>query len=218
MVKRIIKKKKGFTLIELLVVIAIIIILAAILLPYIINRVEDSRISRMIGEIRSLKTAALLYYNDLGIFPVRWDALFQNNPADPTSPNPNWKGPYIEKVPTNLANANSTNDKWNDSSPWRTPLVLVTHYSSAGFQFANQTGSTYNFFKGVALVVENPLISGGNAIAASSLAKIDLELDDGNADSGLIVGANGVPPTLTFNRVPYTTNNASLVVLLQGLK
>jgi type IV pilus assembly protein PilA len=55
MIKKVIKKKKGFTLIELLVVIAIIIILAAILLPYIINRVEDSRISRMIGEIRSFE-------------------------------------------------------------------------------------------------------------------------------------------------------------------
>ncbi|MGC8735151.1 MAG: prepilin-type N-terminal cleavage/methylation domain-containing protein, partial [bacterium] len=95
MIKKLIKRKKGFTLIELLVVIAIIIILAAILLPYIINRVEDSRISRMTGEIRSLKTAALLYYNDLNVFPDSWDDLVVN----PTSPNTNWKGPYIEKVP-----------------------------------------------------------------------------------------------------------------------
>jgi prepilin-type N-terminal cleavage/methylation domain-containing protein len=216
MIKKVIKKKKGFTLIELLVVIAIIIILAAILLPYIINRVEDSRISRMTGEIRTLKTAALLYYNDLGIFPVRWDAL---NKSLVTGDN-KWRGPYIEKIATPLATTNTgkTNDTWQNASPWRTDFVLVTHYASGGFQFANQTGDEYTFVKAVALVVANPLVGGANAIPASSLRKIDTELDDGANNSGFIVGANNIPANLTFNTAPYTDDNTSLVVLLQGLK
>jgi prepilin-type N-terminal cleavage/methylation domain-containing protein len=213
-IKKVIKKKKGFTLIELLVVIAIIIILAAILLPYIINRVEDSRISRMTGEIRTLKTAALLYYNDLGIFPVRWDAL--NRPV--TTDN-RWRGPYIEKIATPLTNTITTNDTWQNASPWRTDFVLVTQYVSAGFKFANQTGDEYTFVKAVALVVANPTVAGANAIPASSLRKIDTELDNGIDDTGFIVCGNGVPNALNVAPAAnYAANNASLVVLLQGLK
>lgn len=213
MIKKLIRKKKAFTLIELLVVIAIIIILAAILLPYIINRVEDSRISRMTGEIRTLKTAALLYYNDLGVFPLRWDSLAENIGASP-----NWRGPYIEKIPTGLTTTNSTNDTWPNASPWRTSFVLITQYSSTGFQFGNQTGSEYTFVKAVALVVENPTVSGANAIPFSSLRKIDQELDNRVDNTGLIVGSNGIPANLTFTPVNYNTTNAALVVLLQGLK
>jgi prepilin-type N-terminal cleavage/methylation domain-containing protein len=215
MIKKVIKKKKGFTLIELLVVIAIIIILAAILLPYIINRVEDSRISRMTGEIRTLKTAALLYYNDLGIFPVRWDALNKSLVAGDNR----WRGPYIEKIATPLTNTNTTNDTWQNASPWRTDFVLVTQYVSGGFQFANQTGTEYTFVKAVALVVDNPTVAGANAIPASSLRKIDTELDNGIDNTGFIVCGNGVPNALNIApAASYAANNASLVVLLQGLK
>jgi prepilin-type N-terminal cleavage/methylation domain-containing protein len=216
MIKKVIKKKKGFTLIELLVVIAIIIVLAAILLPYIINRVEDSRISRMIGEIRSLKTAMLLFYNDLNSFTDNWNNLVVNF----TPPHPNWRGPYIEKIATPLANTNTgkTNDTWQNASPWRTDFVLVTYSESDGFQFANQTGDEYTFVRAVALVVANPLVGGANAIPASSLRKIDTELDDGAHNSGFIVGASNIPADLTFTAAAYTDDNTSLVVLLQGLK
>ena len=214
MIKKVIKKKKGFTLIELLVVIAIIIVLAAILLPYIINRVEDSRISRMTGEIRTLKTAVLLYYNDLGVFPVRWDVL-----NSPLTPDNRWRGPYIEKIATPLDTKNEEKDIWKYASPWRTDFVLVTQYASGGFKFANQTGTEYTFVKAVALVVDNPVVGGANAIPASSLRKIDTELDDGIDDKGFIVCGNGVPSVLNADPTSgYDADNASLVVLLQGLK
>jgi type II secretion system protein G len=215
MIKKVIKKKKGFTLIELLVVIAIIIVLAAILLPYIINRVEDSRISRMIGEIRSLKTAMLLYYNDLNIFPNSWDDLVVNS----NPPNPNWRGPYIEKIPAPLDTTNETKDTWKNASPWKTDFVLVTQSDSNGFKFADQTGDEYTFVKAVALVVANPKVNDNNIIPASSLRKIDTELDDGAHNSGFIVCGDGVPNALDdAPATSYAANNASLVVLLQGLK
>ncbi|MCX7758605.1 MAG: prepilin-type N-terminal cleavage/methylation domain-containing protein [bacterium] len=199
--------RKGFTLIELLVVIAIIIVLAAILLPYIINRVEESRISRMTGEIRSLKTAALLYYNDLNVFPNTWDDLLTNGPS-----NNQWKGPYIEKV------TNSTNSTWPSASPWRTDFGIMVQYNTNGFNFAGQ--SAYQFTKAIALQIYNPQIgTGNNTITPSSLLKIDTELDDGNALTGLIVGGPAGPGTIS-GIIPqaYTTANVSMYVLLQGLR
>ncbi len=207
MIKKIIKKKKGFTLIELLVVIAIIIILAAILLPYIINRVEDSRISRMTGEIRTLKTAALLYYNDLNVFPNSWDDLVVNS----TPPNINWRGPYIEKIP------NTTTNLWPNSSPWKTDMRIIVQYNNAGFNFAGQTG--YDFTKAIGLEVVNPTVSGQDAIPWRSLQKIDIELDNGNDTTGLIVGgAAGATSLSTITTQAYNAGNTSLYVFLQGLK
>ncbi len=201
--------KKGFTLIELLVVIAIIIILAAILLPYIINRVEESRISRMTGEIRSLKTAMLLYYNDLNIFPNSWDDLLTNGPT-----NPRWKGPYIERI------TNSNTATWTEASPWKTDFRIIVQYSTGGFSFAGL--GTYTFTKAVALEVTNPEVpagSGNNTIPPSSLTKIDTELDDGDAIRGLIVGGTaGATQISNITPQPYTTAGVSLYVLLQGLR
>lgn len=199
-------KRKGFTLIELLVVIAIIIILAAILLPYIINRVEESRISRMIGEIRSLKTAMLLYYNDLGLFPNSWDDLLTNGPT-----NQRWKGPYIERI------TNSTTAVWTEASPWKTNFRILVEYSNTTLYFAGQT--SYRFTKAVALEVVNPTVGGSNAIPSSSLTKIDTELDDGVATTGLIVGGPANANSISgINPAAYTTANVSLYILLQGLR
>ncbi|MGB9638739.1 MAG: prepilin-type N-terminal cleavage/methylation domain-containing protein [bacterium] len=207
MIKKLIKRKKGFTLIELLVVIAIIIILAAILLPYIINRVEDSRISRMTGEIRSLKTAALLYYNDLNVFPNSWDDLVVNS----TPPNINWKGPYIEKVP------NSTTAIWNNSSPWKTNMRIIVEYNNAGFNFAGQ--ANFDFTKAIGLEVVNPKVSGQDAIPWRSLQKIDIDLDNGLDTTGLIVGGAANAASLSaITPQNYSAGNTSLYVFLQGLK
>lgn len=198
--------KKGFTLIELLVVIAIIIILAAILLPYIINRVEESRISRMAGEIRSLKTAMLLYYNDLSVFPDSWDDLVSNGPT-----NPRWKGPYIEKIP------NSNSQVWTQASPWKTDFRILVQYSTTNIYFAGQT--QYPFTKAVALEVKNPAVGSGNTIPPSSLTKIDTELDNGVDTTGLIVGGQaGASDIASITPAAYTTAGVSLYVLLQGLR
>ncbi|MEN3014561.1 MAG: prepilin-type N-terminal cleavage/methylation domain-containing protein [bacterium] len=202
-------QKQGFTLIELLVVVAIIIILAAILLPYLINRVEDSRISRMIEEIRSLKTAVLLYYNDLSIFPNTWDDLVSNGPT-----NANWRGPYIEKIPP------TTTATWNQASPWKTNYRIIVQDNAAGFNFAGQ--AAFNFTRGIGLEVTNPETppgSGVNVISTNSLNKIDTEMDNGSATSGLIIGGAANATSLSaIAPASYSTVNASVYILLQGIR
>jgi len=206
--KRRCEMRKGFTLIELIVVVAIIVILAAILLPFIINRVEDSKISRTIGEIRSLKTAVLLYYNDLGVFPDTWDDLVRNGPS-----NQRWRGPYIEKT------TNSTTDTFAQASPWKTDYRLIVQSVSSGtFNFAGQSG--FQFSRAIALEVQNPQVGTDNTIAPSSLTRIDQELDDGVHNTGLVVGgtANATSLSGITTAASYGAANVSLYVLLQGIR
>lgn len=63
-------KKRGFTLVELLVVIAIIGILAAVVVPNAMTAVEKSKVKKTIADMKSLKTAVLMFYSDLGFFPA----------------------------------------------------------------------------------------------------------------------------------------------------
>jgi len=51
------KKQQGFTLIELMIVVAIIAILAAIAIPQYQRYVVRSQVTRLVGEVGTLKTA-----------------------------------------------------------------------------------------------------------------------------------------------------------------
>lgn len=63
-------KNGGFTLIELLVVISVIGILAGVLLTNFVNIRGRGADSRVKGDLRNLKTALRLYYNDFQAYPA----------------------------------------------------------------------------------------------------------------------------------------------------
>lgn len=60
----------AFTLIELLIVVAIIGILAAIAVPNFLNAQIRAKLSRVVGDMRSLSTAIEMYSTDNGRAPV----------------------------------------------------------------------------------------------------------------------------------------------------
>ena len=64
------KKRQAFTLIELLVVISVLGVLFAILLPNMIGMRLRARDTQAKNDLRQMKAALRLYYNDYQIYPA----------------------------------------------------------------------------------------------------------------------------------------------------
>lgn len=85
----------GFTLIEIMLVVAILGILAAVVLPRLVGRSEEARVSAAKLQIENLGVALDTFELDTGRFPSSQeglDALYEK-----PSGVENWKGPYMKK-------------------------------------------------------------------------------------------------------------------------
>ena len=92
---------RGFTLIEIMVVIVILGILAALVVPNIISRTDDARITAAKTDLAAIRQALKLYRLDNQRYPTTQQGLnaLVAKPVDPPVP-PNWKpGGYLEKLP-----------------------------------------------------------------------------------------------------------------------
>jgi general secretion pathway protein G len=89
----------GFTLIEILVVVVILGILAAIVVPRVMERPGEARVTRAKQDVRGIETALDLYKLDNFAYPSNeqgLDALVTKPSGQPDAPN--WKGPYLDRV------------------------------------------------------------------------------------------------------------------------
>lgn len=140
------KGEKGFTLVEVIVVAAIIAILAGVLVPMIFSQIDEARLSRAKGDLRSLSSAIYAFRKDVGQWPAcanttvlfgrqNFDqASLQGLGYDVTVPQlfedhlmtddnacygDVWKGPYFGSV---------------DGDPWGNAYIA----NAQGFGVANQ--------------------------------------------------------------------------------
>jgi general secretion pathway protein G len=104
----------GFTLIELMVVLVIIGVLAALIVPNVLDRADDARVTAARTDVNNLMQALKLYKLDNQRYPTGeqgLQALITKPTASPVPPN--WK-PYLEKLP---------NDPWGRPYQYLNPGV-----------------------------------------------------------------------------------------------
>ena len=93
------RSRRGFTLIELMVVVLIIAILAALVVPNVIKKLDESKINATKGQIGRIASLLQTFRLDCDRYPTTEEGLnaLITAPADASG----WKGPYIldSKIP-----------------------------------------------------------------------------------------------------------------------
>ncbi len=90
---------RGFTLIEIMVVVVIIGLLAAVIVPTVISKVDEARVSKAKQDIQALEAALLEFRLDNSKYPTTEQGLaaLTTQPTDPSIRH--WRpGGYIQRI------------------------------------------------------------------------------------------------------------------------
>ena len=135
-------KQKGFTLIELLVVMLILGVLAALVVPRVVGRGDDARVTAAKADIAQIKSALKLYYLDNQRYPSTEQGLAALSAKPTAAPVPAaWKqGGYIEKLP---------NDPWGKPYQYLIPGIQseVDVFSYGADGVAGGTGNNADIYE-----------------------------------------------------------------------
>jgi general secretion pathway protein G len=107
------RNSRGFTLIEIMVVVVILGILAAFVVPKLLDRPDEARITKAVADIKGLEQSLGLFKLDNGFYPSTEQGLqaLVSKPDVGRIPARYPDGGYLKKVPLD---------------PWRTPYAYLS--------------------------------------------------------------------------------------------